>query len=196
MRQEHDTTTDEEFKLVSLCQKGDLGAFDDLLRRHQKKMINVAYKMVGNYEEACDIAQDAFVSAYKNIKSFKGTSRFSTWLCAIVINLSKKRLKQLRTQRFYEPINMGDDQGIQEPPSNNMPADEVLEQEEIQKKVQLCLDRLENEFREVVVLRDMQGLSYEDIGNMLQIAEGTVKSRLFRARVLVKNCLKRFMGVI
>ncbi len=202
MRQNDYTTAEEDFRLVSLCQKGDLGAFEELVRSHQKKMINVAYRMVGNYEDACDIAQDAFISAYTNIKSFKGTSKFSTWLYTIVINLSKKRLKQLKTQHSREPVSLdepiktGDDQGTVEFPSNNIPSDEVLEKEEIQEKVHLCLDRLENEFRVVVVLRDMQGFSYEDISRMLEIAEGTVKSRLFRARVLVKNCLKRFIGVI
>jgi RNA polymerase sigma-70 factor, ECF subfamily len=196
MRQSDYTTTDEDFRLIFLCQKGDLGAFEELVRSHHKKMINVAYKMVGSYEEACDIAQDAFLSAYINIKSFKGTSRFSTWLCAIVINLSKKHLKQLKTQRFGEHVKMGDDQGIVEPMSSYIPADEILEKEEMQKNIQLCLDGLKNEFREVVVLRDMQGFSYEEIISMLQIAEGTIKSRLFRARVLLKNCLKRFMGEI
>jgi RNA polymerase sigma-70 factor, ECF subfamily len=185
---------DEDFRLVSLCQKGDLGAFEELVREHQKKMINIAFKMIGNYEEACDIAQDAFVSAYKNIKSFKGTSKFSTWLCTIIINLSKKRLKQLKTQRSRESVKMSDDQRFLEYPSNNIPADEILEKEETQKKIQLCLDRLEKEFREVVVLRDMQGFSYEEISKMLQIAEGTVKTRLFRARVLVKKLFKEIYG--
>src|ERR1700758_4412872 len=107
-------------------------------------MLNIAYRMIGNYEEACDVVQDAFVSAYRNIKSFKGMSKFSTWLCTIVINLSKKRLKELKTQRsreprsIDEPINTGDAQMRVEPASDNPLADEVLEKEEIQKKVQLC----------------------------------------------------------
>ena len=202
MREKDHIITDEDSRLVSLCQKGDLGAFEELVRRHEKKILNIAYRMIGNYEEACDVVQDAFVSAYKNIKSFKGMSKFSTWLSTIVINLSKKRLNQLRTQRFREPlsvnehISIGDDQMILEPPSSDPLPDEILEKENIQEKLQLCLDRLDNEFREVVVLREMQGFSYEDISSMLKIAEGTVKSRLFRARVLLKNCLKRFIGVI
>src|ERR1700758_5485895 len=111
-------------------------------------MLNIAYRMIGNYEEACDAVQDAFVSAYKNIKSFKGTSKFSTWLCTIVINLSKKSLKQLKTQRFREPVSvdepikMDDDRMIVDPPSHNPPADEILEKEENQRKIKLCLDRL------------------------------------------------------
>src|ERR1700758_3721548 len=104
-------------------------------------MLNIAYRMIGNYEEACDVVQDAFVSAYKNIKSFKGMSKFSTWLCTIVINLSKKRLKELKTQRFREPmstdepVNIGDEQVMINPQSPDPLADEVLEKEEIQKKV-------------------------------------------------------------
>ena len=202
MKEKDYITIDEDFRLISLCQKGDLVAFEELVRRHDKEMLNIAYRMIGNYEEACDVVQDGFVSAYKNIKSFKGMSKFSTWLYTIVINLSKKRLKQLKTQRFREPvsidepINTGGDQMIVDPPSSSPLPDEILEKENIQEKVRLCLDRLYNEFREVVVLRDVQGFSYEDISSILKIAEGTVKSRLFRGRVLLKNWLKRFMGVI
>jgi RNA polymerase sigma-70 factor (ECF subfamily) len=202
MRQEDYATMDEDSRLVSLCQKGDLGAFEELVKRHEKQLLNIAYRIIGDYEEACDVVQEAFVSAYKNIRSFKGMSKFSTWLSVIVINLSKKHLKQLRTQRSREPVSIdepiyrGDDQMMVDPPSGNPNADEILEREEIQKKVQLCLDRLDNEFREVVVLRDIQGFSYEDISGMLNIAEGTVKSRLSRARVFLKKCLKGFKGVI
>ncbi len=77
--------TDEDSRVVSLCQKGDLSAFEELVRKYEKRSLNTAYRMIGNYEEACDVVQDAFVSAYKNIKSFKGTSKFSTWLTAIVL---------------------------------------------------------------------------------------------------------------
>ena len=195
-------TTDEDFRLVSLCQKGDLGAFEELVRRHEKRMLNMAYRMIGNYEEACDVVQDAFLSAYKNIKSFKGASKFSTWLFTIVINLSKKRLMQLKTQRFREPmsldepINTIDDRMTVDHPSTGPLPDEILERENIQEKVQLCLDRLDDVLREVVVLRDVQGFSYEYISSMLKIPDGTVKSRLFRGRAHLKNCLKKFLGVI
>jgi len=124
MKEKDYITIDEDFRLISLCQKGDLVAFEELVRRHDKEMLNIAYRMIGNYEEACDVVQDGFVSAYKNIKSFKGMSKFSTWLYTIVINLSKKRLKQLKTQRFREPvsidepINTGGDQMIVDPPSS------------------------------------------------------------------------------
>ena len=165
-------------------------------------MLNISYRMLGSYEDACEVVQDAFVSAYKNIKSFEEKSRFSTWLYTIVVNLSKNRLKQLKTQTYHEQFSMDDpivtdDGNIKaEIASNESSILEKLEKREIQQTVQNCINALENEFREVIVLRDMQGFSYNEISNMLKIAEGTVKSRLFRARDAVRDCLKKAMGVL
>lgn len=197
-----DITTDEDYEIVSLCKKGDVDAFEVLVRRHQKRMLNISYRMLGSYEDACEVVQDAFVSAYKNIKSFEEKSRFSTWLYTIVVNLSKNRLKQLKTQTYHEQFSMDDpivtdDGNIKaEIASNESSILEKLEKREIQQTVQNCINALENEFREVIVLRDMQGFSYNEISNMLKIAEGTVKSRLFRARDAVRDCLKKAMGVL
>ena len=88
-------TDDEDLKYVILCQKGDTDAFEVLVERHQKKMLNIAFRMMGDYDEACDVTQEAFVSAYKSIKKFKAEAKFSTWLYRIVVNYSKNRLKQL-----------------------------------------------------------------------------------------------------
>ena len=87
---------DEDIEFVLACQKGDAEAFGVLVERHQKKMLNIAYRMMGNYNEACDVTQEAFLAAYKSIKNFKAEAKFSTWLYRIVINYSKNRLKQLR----------------------------------------------------------------------------------------------------
>ena len=192
--------TDEDAEIVSLCKKGDVDAFETLVIKHQKKMLNIAYRMVGNYEDACEIVQDAFVSAYKAIKAFEEKSRFSTWLYTIVLNLSRNRLKQIKTQIHHEKFSLDDpiltDNGnIKVEPASNEPSVlERLEKRDIRQKVQSCISSLDNEFREVLVLRDIQGFSYDEIGVMLKIAEGTVKSRLFRARDAVKNCLKKIMG--
>jgi RNA polymerase sigma-70 factor (ECF subfamily) len=191
--------TDEDYECVSLCKKGDVDAFEMLVRKHQKKMLNIAYRMVGNYEDACEIVQDAFVSAYRAIKNFEENARFSTWLCTIVINLSKNRLKQMKAQHSREesiddPIPTDDGSIKVEPASNEPSALERLEQRESRQKIQGCIDSLDSEFKEVIILRDIQGFSYNEICDMLKIAEGTVKSRLFRARDSVKNCLKKIMG--
>jgi RNA polymerase sigma-70 factor (ECF subfamily) len=200
MREEKQKTTDEDYEFVSLCKKGNVDAFGVLVKKHQKRMFNIAYRMIGNYEEACDIVQDAFVSAYRSIKSFKGTAKFSTWLYTIVMNLSKNRLKQLKTQRHREkfsindPIPTNDGQTRGELASSEPSALENLEKSDVQQKVQECINSLDEEFREVLILRDIQGLSYGEISDLLEVPEGTVKSRLFRAREAIKDCLKEAIG--
>ncbi|OGW32726.1 MAG: hypothetical protein A2X59_12090 [Nitrospirae bacterium GWC2_42_7] len=191
---------DEDQEIVLLCKKGDLNAFESLVIKHQKKMFNIAYRIAGNYEDAAEIVQDAFLSAYKSIKNFEGKARFSTWLYTIVVNLSKNRLRQTQTQSMHEPVSFDDPVPVKdgyvnaEPVSDNPSALEELEKREVQQKVNDCIDTLDTEFREVLVLRDIQGFSYIEISAMLKIAEGTVKSRLFRAREAMKNCLKKVLG--
>lgn len=193
-------TADEDGELVSLCKKGDLDAFEALVKKYQKRMLNIAYRMTGDYEDACEIVQDAFISAYRNIKNFEEKAKFSTWLYAIVINLTKNRIKQLKNLKKYscssidDPIAT-DDGGIKlELKSNEPSALERLEEKEILQSVQNCVESLDNDYREVIVLRDIQGFSYDEISDMLRIPEGTVKSRLSRARENLKNCLKRLLG--
>ncbi|MFQ6031726.1 MAG: RNA polymerase sigma factor [Candidatus Zixiibacteriota bacterium] len=199
MREKKQKTTDEDYEFVSLSKKGDVDAFEVLVKKHQKRMLNIAYRMTGNYEEACDIVQDAFLSAYRSIKSFKGKARFSTWLYTIVMNLSKNRLKQLRTQLHREKFSADDpDNGTirGELASRGPSALESLERRDVQRKVQECINSLDEEFREVLILRDIQGFSYDEINNLLEIPEGTVKSRLFRAREAMRDCLKKVIGVL
>jgi RNA polymerase sigma-70 factor, ECF subfamily len=187
---------DEDRELVLLSQQGDQNAFEQLVIRHQKKMVNIAFRITGSYEDACDVTQDAFVSAYKEIKRFELRSRFSTWLYTITVNLSKNRLKQITTTRNRHEISIHAEEGAIhiDPPSSEPSALETLERHDVKKAVQDCISKLEEDFRVVVVLRDMQGFAYNEIGVMLKIADGTVKSRLFRAREILKKCLKGRLG--
>jgi RNA polymerase sigma-70 factor (ECF subfamily) len=193
-------TRDEDLEYVSLCRQGDVDAFEQLVRRHQKRMINIAYRIVGDYDEACEVVQEGFISAYKNIKGFKGKAKFATWLYAIVINGSRNRLKQLRSRRYREgcsiddPIMTPDGELLGDPPSSEPSALDRLEARDIKQQVQGCINALDAEFKEVIVLRDLQGFSYEEISAMLKVPEGTVKSRLFRAREAMRACLQDFMG--
>jgi len=197
---ENKYTADEDGDLVSLCKNGDIDAFEFLVKKHQKRMLNIAFRMIGNYEEACEVVQDAFVSAHKNIRKFEEKARFSTWLCTIVMNLSKNRIKQLRIRGYHEEFSMDDPVLTEDGLMNRTPVSdepsilERLEKKEIQQKVQGCIDSLESEFREVLVLRDMQGFPYDEISGMLKIPEGTVKSRLFRARSVLRECLRKIKG--
>lgn len=190
----------EDAELVSSCKVGNIDAFEALVKKYQKKMLNIAYRMIGNYEDACDIVQDTFVSAYKSIKNFEERANFSTWLSAIVINLSRNRLKQMKIQNNREaysidnPVLTDEGQINLEPMSNEPSILKNLELKDTQQKVQRCINSLDNEFKEVLVLRDIQGFSYDEISDMLKIPEGTVKSRISRARYAFKDCLKKVIG--
>jgi RNA polymerase sigma-70 factor (ECF subfamily) len=163
-------------------------------------MLNIAYRLTDDYDEACEVVQDAFVSAYKNIKTFRGQAKFTTWLTAITVNLSKNRLKQMRSRQGHvafsldDPVQTDDGEMTLDPPSKEPSVLSVLEKRDFRNRVQECIKALDPGFREVLVLRDMQDFSYEEIGSMLKAREGTVKSRLFRAREAIKNCLKKVVG--
>jgi RNA polymerase sigma-70 factor (ECF subfamily) len=193
-------SADPDAAQVAEVRKGDLSAFETLVARHQKRMLNIAFRITGDYDDACEVTQDAFVSAYRNLGSFRGGAKFSTWLTTIVINLSRNRLKQVKGRRGHEaysldaPLQTPEGEMTIDPPSREPSTLDRLEQKDRQKGVQDCIAKLDPEFREVLVLRDLQEFSYDEIGNMLKVREGTVKSRLFRARESVKECLKKVWG--
>lgn len=191
---------DEDATLLASCRKGDLTAFEALVRKHQTRVFTLAYRILGDYEDAGEMVQDAFVAAWRGLGSFRGDASFSTWLTTITVNLARNRLKQVRTRRFREPRSLDDPVHLCEgcvasdPPSDAPSAHERLEREEVRQKVQGCISGLEPGFREVLVLRDIEEFSYGEIGEILSLTAGTVKSRLFRARDAVRDCLKRVLG--
>lgn len=200
MTEEKHITLDDDNRLVTLCKKGDIHAFEMLVRKHQKRVFNIAYRMVGHYEEASDVTQEAFMAAYRGIKKFEEKAKFSTWLYTITVNLSKNRISQLKRRHSREPVSLDDPidgangQIRVEPRSNEPSIIEKLEKRELQEMVQGCIDTLEPEFKEVIVLRDIQGLTYGEISKVLNVPEGTVKSRIFRGRDMLKDRLKEIMG--
>jgi len=192
----------DDAALTRACRNGDLAAFERLVERHQKMMINVAFRMTGVYEDACDIVQDAFIAAWRRIGDFRGDARFSTWLTAIVINLSRNRLQQTQQRNKREayslnaPLPGSNDGQMPDHASEARSVLDQLEEAELRRFLAHCVESLTPEFREVLVLRDMQEMSYDDVGVALNLREGTVKSRLFRARDAVKECLKKAVGTI
>ena len=193
-------TDDEDAPCVMRCQSGDADAFEVLVERHQKRMLNIAYRMLGDYEEACDIVQESFLSAYRSIRSFRRQAKFSTWLYGIVVNHSKNRLKQIagrsrhETQSVDGPVELKNGSVFRQAADCGESAADGLEKREMEKAIQGCIASLESEYREVLVLRDIQGFSYEEIRGMLSLPEGTVKSRLFRARAALKDRLVKVLG--
>ena len=190
----------DDAALADACRAGDLAAFEQIVKRHQRMLLNVAFRITGVYEDACDIVQDAFIAAWSKIGGFRGEARLSSWLTAIVVNLSRNRLQQMQTKARREayslnaPLAGSDCELAPDPPGNAPSVLDQLEEAELRQALQRCIDALTGEFREVLVLRDMQELSYEEVGGALGLREGTVKSRLFRAREAVRDCLRRSVG--
>lgn len=191
----------DEEDVILACQNGDAQAFEFLVSRYQKQMFNIAFRMTGSYEEACEVVQEAFLSAYRSIKKYRGEARFSTWLYSITVNQTRSRLKEMRNRDFHEGISIDDPPGDESVSpamqyhSHQMGVAERVEQKEIRDRVQECIDALDEEYREVVVLRDIQGFSYDEIAEMLKVPHGTVKSRLFRARLLLKDSIGKVLGL-
>ncbi len=192
------TLPDEDIELVDSCRAGDLNAFETLVNKYQARMFTLAFRVLGNPEDAGEIVQDAFVSAYRGLGKFRGDAAFTTWLTTITVNLARNRLQQLRSRKSHESCSLDDPlPGCSEcgksydPPANGPSAHELLEREEVKLRVQGCINGLEPGFREALVLRDIEEYSYGEIGTMLRLAEGTVKSRIARAREAIKDCLKR-----
>ncbi len=191
---------EEDALLVTACKKGDLGAFETLVRRYQTRMFTLCVRILGDRDDAAETVQESFLAAYRGLRGFRGEASFSTWLTTITVNLARNRLKQTRGRSRHEPYSLDDplpscrDCLLPDPPSGDPSAQELLEREEVRLRVQGCINGLEPGFREVLVLRDIEELSYGEVGAMLKLAEGTVKSRLFRARESVRDCLKKVLG--
>lgn len=191
----------DEDEVILACQNGDVQAYAFLVNRYQKQMFNLAFRMTGSHEEACEVVQESFLSAYRSIKKYRSEARFSTWLYSITVNQTRSRLKEMRSHDFHEGVSIDDppedgkDPTSGQYPSHQMDVAEQVEQKEIKEKVQECINALDDEHREVVVLRDIQGFSYDEIAEMLKVPDGTVKSRLFRARLLLKDSLGKVLGL-
>jgi RNA polymerase sigma-70 factor, ECF subfamily len=195
-----DTGKDADEALVSASREGDMDAFECLVRKYQSRMMNMAFRMTGDYDDACETVQETFLSAYRSIRKFRGEAKFSTWLYGICINHAKNRVKQTANRGRYEAYSRDDPPSDEEggfppePSSLDLPAVDQLVRKELQTKVQKCIDSLEKQHREVLVLRDIEGFAYDEMSGILGLPEGTIKSRLFRAREALKNSLKKIIG--
>jgi len=191
--------TDEDIILVRRSVRGERDAFDVLVEKYYRKIYNLAYRFVGDAEEANDLAQEIFTAAYQNLKKFRGDAKFSTWLFQIATNRGKNRFKYLKRRGFF--ANKGQTESDEDResaqraiPDNSTNPETILAGKQIQKLVQEAIDQLDPDHKEIVILRDIEGLSYEEIARILNLPEGTTKSRLHRARMVVKEKLKKVLS--
>lgn len=185
----------DEILLIQEAQKGDLDSFNRLVLAYQDQVYNQAYRIIGEADTAADAAQEAFISAYNHLNSYRGGS-FRAWLLRIVTNSCYDELRR-RQRRPTSPLEPLDDAGeeIESPgwmvdPSDG-PEDQV-ERAEVRQAIQHCLEGLALEFRTVVILVDVQGLDYVEAAQVIGKPLGTVKSRLARARIRLQDCLRGF----
>ena len=175
---------------------GDISSFDRLVLCYKDRVFNLCYRLLGDYEEADDCGQEIFVKVYRSLKNFKFNSSFSTWLYTITVNHCKNRLRSLQ-YRFWkkvvpcDPIRKDDNPGpldeIEDPSPS--PLTQMAEQEQ-EALLQQAINALPQSPRTIVILRDMEGLSYEEIAHITGYNPGTVKSKLARARQLLREQLK------
>jgi RNA polymerase sigma-70 factor (ECF subfamily) len=172
-----------------------------MVRLYQHKVFNLVYRMVGSREEAEDVAQEVFVTVFKHVDTFRGDAKFSTWLYRIATNHTRNRLKYLGRRSYHSTSELdeaAERELAQAQPSSMRPQiagpDAVLEGLQLERVVQEGIAKLESEHREVLVLRDVENLSYEEIASITGVAEGTVKSRLHRARLALKEHMAKHVG--
>jgi len=186
----------DESALIQSALKGELDAFNRLVLAYQDLAFNVAFRMLNDEDLAADAVQNAFISAWKNLNTYRGGS-FKAWVMRMVSNgcYDELRRQKRRPTTPLEPINNEDQEEIDSPrwmASDDPLPEATLEQAELEHALQHCLENLPMDFRAVVVLVDVQGLDYEEVAQSVQAPLGTVKSRLARARLKVRDCLQGF----
>jgi len=188
---------DADVELIREFLKGNQSSFNRLVLKYQNKIFNLCYRMLGDQAEAEDVAQDVFVTLFRSVKTFRGDSLFSTWVFRITVNHCKNRLKYLtrrnyfRTQSLDQPLPTEEGEVTPDVEDDGETPEEILVTSEIQDLIQRKIGELDEEHRTAIVLRDIQGLSYQEIADILHLKEGTVKSRIHRARLELKEKLER-----
>jgi RNA polymerase sigma-70 factor, ECF subfamily len=191
---------DIDARLIRAVQAGDMTAFDALVHRHKDKLFNLVYRFLGDYQEADECSQEIFIKVYKSIDTFRFESTFSTWLFRMAVNTCKNRLKSsgYRWKKKTVPLENVDGSRDGNPAfeiANGSPGPiAVLEKKERWARVQKAISSLPEEQNRVVVLRDIQGLSYQEISDITGLNPGTVKSKLARARLALRNKLKPLLN--
>ena len=177
-------TREQETQIVRRVLEGDVNAFEDLVTEHEKGVYAIAQRMTGNAEDAADMTQETFIKAYNSLSSFRGDSKFSVWLYRIATNVCLDFLRS-RSRKPTVSLSVEDDAGEEtqmDIADESQSPEQLLERGLTRDAVRRGLKSLSPEYRQILLLREIQGLSYEEIAEALALEVGTVKSRIFRAR--------------
>jgi RNA polymerase sigma-70 factor, ECF subfamily len=183
-------------ELLERCRAGNETAFDDLVLRHQQRAFNVAFQLLHDHEDATEVAQDAFVRIYRGVDSFRGECEFTTWLHQIVVNLARnkhrwwKRRGRQASVSLDSSVETADGEVPLQIAGNVDPPDVQTVKAEFVELLSRRMNELPQKFREVLVLRNVENLSYEQIAEVLKCSVGTVKSRIARARETLRESMK------
>jgi RNA polymerase sigma-70 factor (ECF subfamily) len=184
----------EEQVLLKKSQEGDIAAFEKLIEGYQKRVFNIAYRLVGNYDDASELAQEVFIKVFKSLRKFKGQSSFSTWVYSITKNVCFDELRKRKNKKIVyidEDIKYDNNEMQRQIEDDRPQPDIIAEKNEVKKIVHEAIQELSQDHRIVIVMRDIQGFSYEEIARILNCPEGTVKSRINRARLSLKQILQK-----
>lgn len=193
-----DLTEVKDVVLVRSSQDGDLRAFDELIRRYQQRVYATIYHMTSNHEDADDLTQESFIKAYKALKRFKGDSSFYTWVYRIAVNRTINFLKQRNRRSFHMSLNDMDMQVEKDTDLLMFISDKTPRRDvrlhELQEKLNEALLKLSETHRLTVTLHDIQGMSHDEIGKIMDCNTGTVRSRLFYARQQLQAHLSEYLN--
>jgi RNA polymerase sigma-70 factor (ECF subfamily) len=181
----------DDLDLINRFKGGDASAFEEIILKYQDRIYNICRYMLGNAYDAEDAAQDVFLKAYQNLNKFKPDSSLYTWLYRIAVNTCI----DYRRKPFFESLFKKSKEGdvfVVDQPSDSPSPERLYGSKEIGNAIQLALGRLSEKLRTVIVLKEIEGLSYEEIAEVLDVSIGTVKSRISRAREELKELLKNF----
>ena len=186
---------DDELALIAKAREGDGDAYGQLVQANQDRIYASVLRQIRDEHKAMDITQEAFIQAYRAIDTYEDRARFSTWMYRIAMNLitSHYRHESAQKRGGSKTETSLQIEGMPEPGADQRTPDDQVAAEDIGVLVRAAIDELEDEYRDVVVMRDLQGLSYEEIAETLDIAPGTVRSRLHRGREKLKDKLKHLV---
>ncbi len=180
--------TDEE--LIARFQQGDERAYIELVRRYKDRLMNFVYRYLNSREQAEDVVQDTLLKLYTSAHMYREIAKFSTWIFTIAANLAKSELRRIKRRRVISIHEMGFDDKEYEIPSEDFNPEKESTASYGEKQIQQAIDTLPNQFKTVIILREVQQLSYEEISQILGISIGTVKSRINRGRLRLQKLLK------